>query len=110
MSKIGCEVIIKYVLQVIPTYAMSIENGGSTQQSIRWMFWDKLSSHERRGFKDLASFIVVMLGSLVERLFNTQYFPHIVFFGFKIGTNPSYVWRSIFSAKNVFQQRARWCV
>jgi hypothetical protein len=62
------------------------------------------------GFKDLSSFNVVMLGSLVERLFKARYFTHIDSFGSKIGTNMSYVWLSIFSTKNVVQQGARWCI
>lgn len=61
---------------------------------IRWMSWDKLSSHkshEGMGFTDLASFNVVMLDSLVERLFKTRYFAHIDFFRSKIGINLSHL-------------------
>jgi len=71
------------------------------------------------GFKDLTSFNVAMLGKqgwkfqtdaerLVSRLFKARYFPHTDFLNSRIGVNPSYVWRSIFSAKMVVQQGARW--
>jgi len=62
------------------------------------MSWDKLSIHKRlMDFKDL-SFNVVMLGSLVERLFKARYFSHIDSFDSKIRT------------KNVVQQGDRWCI
>ena len=64
------------------------------------------------GFKDLTSFNVVMLGkqgwkfqvdntSLVSRLFKARYFDQCDFLRSRLGANPSYVWRSIFSAKMV---------
>jgi len=88
------------------------------------MSWDKLSIpkiHRGMGFKDLASFNVVVLSkqwwriqidvdSLVAQLFKAKYFPHSDFFGANIGTIPSYDWRSIFSVKNVFHHGARWCI
>ncbi|AES78362.1 hypothetical protein MTR_7g028230 [Medicago truncatula] len=48
--------------------------------------------------------------SLVTRLFKAKYFAHTDFFGSNIGTNTSYVWGSIFSAKNVVNHGARWCI
>lgn len=88
------------------------------------MSWDKLSIHKiHRGmsFKDLASFNATVLSkqgqkiqtdvdSLVTRLFKAKYFAHTDFFGSNIGTNTSYVWGSIFSAKNVVNHGARWCI
>jgi len=69
------------------------------------------------GFKALASFNAAMLckqgwkiqndvESLVAQLFKARYFPQTDFFGSKIGTNSSYVCRSIFSVKNLVQQGA----
>jgi len=71
------------------------------------------------GFKDLTSFNVAMLGKqgwkfqthlsiLVTRLFKARYFPNCDFIRARIGHNPSYVWRSIFSAKVVVKRGARW--
>ena len=77
--------MIKYVLQTIPSYVMSIfqlpntlldsivkmmnsfwwGNGKTTQRGIHWMSWEKLSApkiHGGMGFKDLAAFNLAMLG------------------------------------------------
>ncbi|WJX25744.1 hypothetical protein P8452_14757 [Trifolium repens] len=85
LSKAGREVMIKSVLQVIPSYVMSIfllpasiingietmmnsfwwGCGGSTNRGIHWMSWEKLAMHKTHGgmgFKDLAAFNLAMLG------------------------------------------------
>ena len=142
MSKVGREVMIKSVLQSIPSYIMSIfllpnklvdaiekminafwwGHGGNMRRGLHWMFCERLSVHKNfggMGFKDLTSFNVAMLGkqgwrfqtdsnSLVCWLFKARYFPNSDFIGSKIRHNPSYVWRSIFSAKIVVKQGARW--
>jgi len=85
LSKAGREVMIKYVLQAIPSYVMSIfrlpttlvdsiekmmnsfwwGHGRSSQRGIHWMSWEKLSApkmHGGMGFKDLSAFNLAMLG------------------------------------------------
>ena len=97
-------------------------HGGNMRRGLHWMSWERFSVHKNfggMGFKDLTSFNVAMLGkqgwrfqtdssSLVCRLFKARYFPNSDFIGSKIGHNPSYVWRSTFSAKIVVKQGARW--
>ena len=79
LSKAGCEVMIKFVLQAIPSYVMSIfhlpatlinsiekmmnsfwwGHGRTSQRGIQWMSWEKLSApkiHGGMGFKDLSAF------------------------------------------------------
>ncbi|MCH80906.1 replication protein A 70 kDa dna-binding subunit, partial [Trifolium medium] len=85
LSKAGREVMIKSVLQSIPSYVMSIflipsslidaiekmmnsfwwGHGGSNSKGIHWMSWDKLSVHKNNGgmgFKNLSAFNLAMLG------------------------------------------------
>jgi len=67
------------------------------------------------GFKSLKAFNMVMVGkqasklvssleSLITRLIKTKYFPRSDYFGARIGHNPSYVWHSIWSAKDVIHR------
>jgi len=85
LSKAGREVMIKSVLQAIPSYVMSIfrlpnslldeiekmmnafwwGHGGASNKGMHWLSWEKLSVHKNHrgmGFKDLAAFNVAMLG------------------------------------------------
>lgn len=91
---------------------------------MHWMSWDKLTVHKNHGgmgFKDLKYFNIAMLRkqgwklqtdkhSLVSRLFKARYFPNSNYLGSRIDHNPSYVWRSIFSAKNMVRSGACWCI
>jgi len=85
LSKAGSEVMIKSVLQVIPSYVMSLfhlpttlittiermmnsfwwGHGCTTHRGINWLSWEKLSMHKNHsglGFKDLSAFNLAMLG------------------------------------------------
>ncbi|KAL8124141.1 hypothetical protein AgCh_011956 [Apium graveolens] len=70
------------------------------------------------GFKSLRSFNTAMLAKqawrlinednpLVTRLMRACYFPDSDFFNAKLGTNPSYVWRSILESQEVILQGCR---
>jgi hypothetical protein len=85
LSKVGREVMIKLVLQVFPSYVMSIfrlpntlldeiekmmnafwwEHGGARNKSLHWLSWENLYVHKNHGgmaFKDLTAFNVALLG------------------------------------------------
>ncbi|CAJ2636114.1 unnamed protein product [Trifolium pratense] len=144
LSQAGREIMIKSVLQSIPSYIMSIflipsslcdeiEKmmnsfwwGHNKEQSkgIHWLSWERLAMHKNAGglgFKSIQAFNYAMLGkqawklqanpgNLITRLFKAKYFPRSDFLSSSIGHNPSYVWRSIWSAKFIVRGGYKWSI
>lgn len=94
----------------------------STNSHLNWMSWDRLTKHKSSGglgFKNFRDFNIAMLGkqgwrfmayphSLATRLYKARYFSDTDFLNSKLGSNPSFIWRSIFEAKSVLAERVRW--
>lgn len=88
------------------------------------MEWKRLAVHKSvggLGFKDLRDFNLSMLGkqgwrlmrnqsSLASRVFKARYFPKCDFLNAPLRNNPSFVWRSIWEAKDLLKVGARWSV
>ncbi|CAH9124076.1 unnamed protein product [Cuscuta epithymum] len=131
LSRAGREVLLKSVIQSMPTYAMNVfllplemcndieklmngywwKGADLTKRGIRWRKWQGLCVPKRQGglgFRRLREFNVAMLAklikepnSLVGRILKSRYYPNTDFFGAKVGANPSFTWRSIMEAKEV---------
>jgi len=112
--------MIKSIMQVIPSYVMSIfqlpstlinyikkmmnslwqGQGRTTHRGINWLSWEKILMYKSQGgmsFKDFSSFNLAMLGKLqtkseshVSRFFKARYFPNTSYLT-GTGHNPSYV-------------------
>lgn len=97
-------------------------SGNSNESRITWMCWDRLTAHKNAGglgFRDFRDFNLAMLGkqcwrfvlnpeSLVTRMYKARYFPESDFLQSKLGNSPSFIWRSVFAAKDVLLAGARW--
>ena len=84
-------------------------------KGIRWKSWARLARAKElggMGFCDLQVFNFALLGkqgwnfihnpnTLVARLFKAKYFPHGSYLSSSLGSNPSFVWSSVWSAKEV---------
>ena len=93
-------------------------------KGIRWQSWTRLARAKEMGgmgFCDLQVFNFALLGkqgwnfihnpnTLVARLFKAKYFPHGSYLSSSLGSNPSFVWRSVWSTKEVVNRGTRWRV
>jgi hypothetical protein len=100
--------------------------GHNKEQSkrIHWLSWDRRSMPKNvggLGFKSISAFNYAMPGkqawkfmtnpdSLITRLFKTRYFSRSDFLQSNIGHNPSYIWRSIWSAKFIVRDGHKWSI
>lgn len=96
-----------------------VKNG---EQKIHWMSWERMSRSKGgggMGFRGIKNFNSSLLGkqfwrlmrgygSLFERFFKGRYYPRCNIFEAGVGYKPSYVWRSICSAKEVVSKGTRW--
>ncbi|GMI90175.1 hypothetical protein like AT4G29090 [Hibiscus trionum] len=94
------------------------------KRGIHWCSWTelcKLKNFGGLGFRDLAKFNVALLAkqgwrlvtspsSLIGRLFWAKYFPSSDFMKARLGSNPSLIWRSVWSARGLLKKRIRWKV
>ena len=71
------------------------------------------------GFRNLRTFNLAMLAkqgwrlisnpnSLVAQIYKVRYYPHGDVFKAKLGSNPSYTWRSIFNGLEVVKRGTWW--
>ena len=82
---------------------------------IHWQRWERLCVRKEEGglgLYDLRLFNLALLGkqgwnlltkphTLVARVFKEKYFPSGDYLSFNLGSNPSFVWKSIWSVKEV---------
>ena len=86
--------------------------------------WGKMCKPKAQGglgFRNLQAFNLAMLSkqawrilmnprSLIARIYKAKYFPFNDILGAKLGSNPSYVWRSIFNSLEIIRKGTRWRV
>ena len=95
------------------------------EKKIHLIKWDKLCAPKNKGrmnFHDLRCFNTAMLVakqawrlihdtySLFYWVYKAQYFPSCSFMEAELGSNPSYVSRSLLSAREVIQEGSKWRV
>jgi len=119
LSQAGKEVLLKAVIQAIPTYCMSVFmlpaslcKDLNKLMGIHQMSWEKMSRSKKiggLGFRDLNCFNKALLvkqgwrlchnpSSLMGRILKAKCLPNKSFLKASLGKRPSYAWRSIFMA------------
>jgi hypothetical protein len=83
---------------------------------IHWMSWEQMSFLKNQGglcFRDLVCFNKALLAkqlwqllqdptSLARQVLKSKYYPQFSIFEATLGTRPSFAWRSLMSAGDVF--------
>jgi len=86
----------------------------SQGSKIHWMSWERMGRSkvvEGLGFRDLVTFNKALLAkqgwrllqdpsSLLATILKEKYFPNSNFLGAKLGSRPSFAWRSLFDARD----------
>lgn len=100
-------------------------NSGSTgSRGIRWLSWEAMSVAKCRGgmgFRNLHGFNVSMLGKhiwkciqdpqlLVSRVLRARYFPDVSILEARKGVKPSFIWTSIWQAKESLASGFHWVI
>ena len=94
------------------------------EKKVHWMSWSRLCKSKKMGgigFRDLHTFNLALLAkqawklvqkmdSLFYRIYKARYFPTTTFLDAEMGHNPSYVWRSLLSAREVILAGSKWQV
>ena len=73
------------------------------------------------GFRDIQAFNLALLAKQAWRLiynthslfywvYKSRYFPNCPFMDAELGNNPSYVWRSLLTARNIIREGSKWKV
>ncbi|KAL0406176.1 UNVERIFIED_CONTAM: putative mitochondrial protein [Sesamum latifolium] len=142
LSQAGRAVLLKAVLQTIPSYAMScfripetllleLESfmanffwNCGTASKIHWVAWAKLCTSKEEGglgFRRLKEFNLALLAkqawrvdlgphSVLNAVLKHKYFPNSSFFDSRLGSSPSYTWKSLWGTRDVLAARMRWRV
>ena len=94
------------------------------ENKIAWVNWRKMCRyklHGGMGFQNIQAFNLAMLAkqawrilsnlnSPMAQVFKSKYFPYGDFLNSKLGSNPSYAWRSIHNSLEVIRRGTRWRV
>lgn len=99
-------------------------SGNTQARGVNWLAWDKLTLSKRcggMGFRNLHAFKLAMLvkqawrviqalQALVSRVFKAKYLPNHNFLDTGLKHNPSYVWRSLWTSRDILRAGTRWCI
>ena len=134
LSQAGREILLKAVIQAIPTYCLRVfmlpktlcsKINSMMQQfwwgasGIHWMSWSKMGTPKSKwgmSFRDFNCFNKALLAkqcwrlwkspdSLVSRILREKYFANSSILEAKLGNKPSYAWISILGACDILKER-----
>ncbi|GAA0158442.1 hypothetical protein LIER_15464 [Lithospermum erythrorhizon] len=108
LSEAGREVMIKSVVGAIPNFVMNrfklpVGIIDALNSLMAKFFW--ASSYKERGWR-----VATNQASLLAKLLNGRYYRRSSFLHAKLGTNPSFGWRSLLEGRKILKRGVRWRV
>lgn len=94
---------------------------GRSNGGIKWLSWDKVCTVKEEGglgFRKLKDFNLAMLSKqswrlmvdcnpLVSQFMKARYYPNSDFLNASLGSNPSYLWRSLLATREMMKRGIR---
>jgi ribonuclease HI len=141
LSQARKEVLLKAVIQAIPTYSMCVFllpkalcdkinslmhkfwwGYQKKEKGISWMSWSRMGLPKSRGgmgFRDLHFFNKALIAkqcwrlwkeeeSITAKIMKAKYYPNESILEAKLGTKPSFIWRSIYKSKALVREGLIW--
>ncbi|XP_060972631.1 uncharacterized protein LOC133038482 [Cannabis sativa] len=104
----------KELERLVASFWWKSNKSNSNGSGIVWMNWDRMTRNKAEGgmgFRNLRDFNLAMLGkqgwrlmfrqdSLVSKVFKARYYSQSDFLSAELGSNPSFIWSSIYAAKD----------
>ena len=92
------------------------------EKKIHWINWENLCKDKKKGgmgFRDISAFNLAMLAkqawrllhnehSLFYKVYKVRYFPNCNFLMAELGSNPSFVWRSLLAVRDLVREGSTW--
>ncbi|XP_042969143.1 uncharacterized protein LOC122301839 [Carya illinoinensis] len=92
------------------------------EKKVHWLSWGQMGRSKTRGglgYRDLESFNLALLAkqgwrllqypdSIAAQVLKLKYFPNVDFFQAKLGSRPSFIWRSIQAARGLVEKGSLW--
>ncbi|KAL0416512.1 UNVERIFIED_CONTAM: hypothetical protein Slati_3483100 [Sesamum latifolium] len=118
----SCFRLPKSLLQEFQSLAANFFGHDGERRRIHWLAWSRLCSSKLDGglgFRDLEAFNLALLtkqlwrllsrlDNLVCKVLKAKYFPRSHLFEARLGTRPSFTWRSIMAAMELFRSGCHW--
>ncbi|XP_060961042.1 uncharacterized protein LOC133031536 [Cannabis sativa] len=108
LSRARKELLIKIVAQSLPSYAMNVfllpvETSNEMEQLMCKFWWRSSKNNKGIHWKKLFSHP----DSLVSKIFKARYYRNGTFLNAELGSNPNFVWRSIYETQEIVRKGTR---
>uniref|UniRef100_A0A803QN19 Reverse transcriptase domain-containing protein n=1 Tax=Cannabis sativa TaxID=3483 RepID=A0A803QN19_CANSA len=121
INEAGADGTCKEIERLMANFWWKTSSSNGEGSGIIWMSWDRMTKHKLEGgmgFRSLRDFNLAMLGkqgwrllvkhdTLASKIFKARYYPQGNYLTAELGSNPSFIWSSIYATKFVVKMGLR---